>query len=640
MTKKTVAFLLAAACLVCMLASCHDGKIDGDTIKGAEIQVYMSEMIYDFDPATVYNNDSALQILSLMYDTLFTLNKNGKVEKSLAKSYEFTTDTVTEEYKMIITLREGTSWSDGTYVSAQDVVYAWKRILDPEFNCEAACLLYDVKNAQEAKLGNTSIDSVGVYASDELRVEITFVSPDVDTERFLLNLTSVALAPLRENVISRNGDWAKKSSTIVCSGPFMLRRSNYGFDTSGKADNAYREIVLERNPYYRRTAESKYLDKSVTPYRILFNYYEDSSQVMTEFNSGNIFYVGNVPLASRSEYKDKATVEDLMSTHAYYFNENADVAVKGGKTEKLFADKNVRLALSAAIDRAAIAEQIVFAKPATGFVPYKVYDTTKKTSFREVGGSLISTGADLAAAQNYIAASGKTPSDYTFAISVRSDDEVDLAIANIVCESWKSLGFNVSVNVVKPTINDDEAQGAVATDIYDDNFLEYFMNGTKTVTDKDGNTTTVAAYEVIAVDIAAYSPDAFSVLAPFATRFSGQGQDMSSSSDYITPEHKTGYISEEYNAKIEAAYAEKDAAKRAALLHEAETVLVADMPVMPVVFNQTAYLASKDLSGIKTNYYGVNVFTKVKQKHYTDYIVTVADSGAEEKPSDEDAAAE
>ena len=140
--------------------------------------------------------------------------------------------------KMNITLRSGNSWSDGIYVSAEDCIYAWKRVLDPEFNSEACCLLYDILNAREAKQGDCSIDDVGIYAIDELVLQITFVG-DIDYNAFLLNLTSIALAPLRERIVEKNGDWAKKPATTVNSGPFMIRRVNYGFDTANTPDPSY-----------------------------------------------------------------------------------------------------------------------------------------------------------------------------------------------------------------------------------------------------------------------------------------------------------------------------------------------------------------------------------------------------------------
>lgn len=610
MTKRIIALILVAVCLCCSLISCHDSNIDGEIVKGAQIKMYLSEMVYDLDPAFALNNDAATQVCGLIFDTLFILDENGDVVESLAEDYTIKRDEKNNEYTMHIDLHEDNYWSDGTYVSAEDVVYAWKRILDPEFNSEAACLLYDIKNAREAKAGDVSIDSVGISA-DNMTVIIEFVG-DIDYDRFLRNLTSVALAPLREDVVKKNADWAKKTATIVCSGPFKIRTLNYGFLGVGESatiDESYKELILERNIYFRRAKDEKYIDTSVTPYQLIVDYSLTKEQQLEKFASGEIFYVGDIALSKRAEYVNTATITDLMSTHSYYLNQNAEIAKAGGTTEKLFANKEVRLALSKAIDRSAIAQAIVFAKAADAIVPYGVFNNDKSDElFRAIGGSIISTGADAAAAQSHIAASGISPSDYTFSITVRPDDEVELKIAEMVCEAWKGLGFNVSVVPAKNTINDDKHLGIINRDIYDEAITENFYSGN---------------YEVIAVDLQAFSPDAFSVLAPFATGFSGQGQDMSAA-EYIDVPHKTGYANADYNALIEQISKEADGAKRAELLHQAETMLLGDMPVIPIVFNQKAHLISEDLSKVEYTYYGYCIFTKTKQKDYMNYIETAA----------------
>ena len=45
-----------------------------------------------------------------------------------------------------------------------------------------------------------------------------------------------------------------------------------------------------------------------------------------------------------------------------------------------------------------------------------------------------------------------------------------------------------------------------------------------------------------------------------------------------------------------------------------------NMPVIPIIFNQSAKMISKDLSAYKTSYYGVESFTNVKLKDYENYI--------------------
>ena len=81
----------------------------------------------------------------------------------------------------------------------------------------------------------------------------------------------------------------------------------------------------------------------------------------------------------------------------------------------------------------------------------------------------------------------------------------------------------------------------------------------------------------------------------------------------------TCYNSERFNEKIAAAHKEQERSKKAALLHEAEQILMEDMPVIPIIFNQYATLTSKDLTKITYTWYGQAVFTKAKLKNYLLY---------------------
>ena len=49
-------------------------------------------------------------------------------------------------------------------------------------------------------------------------------------------------------------------------------------------------------------------------------------------------------------------------------------------------------------------------------------------------------------------------------------------------------------------------------------------------------------------------------------------------------------------------------------------MLIDEMAVIPVMFNQSATLTSKDLSKVKTTYYCTTIFTKTKLKDYELYV--------------------
>ena len=597
--KRTIALLLCILMLLFAFAGCSNENKDEDM--GAHIKMYLTAPVYNFDPAYAYDNESALRVVSLLYDNLFVISDKGKVEKSLVKSYSIDK----KENTMLITLRDDSYWSDGVKVSANDVVFSWQRILDSSRSFAAAVLLYDVKNAKACKEGNvSSIDDVGVEALNDKEIRITF-EEGVNYDNFIRNLASYALAPLRSDILTRTSveyDWAKSATALVCSGPYRLRSVSYKAEDAG--------ITLERNAYYRRDFMNDKPDKAVKPYRLIIDYTMTDEEILKAYNEGQIFYISDIPLSLRSLYtlegweeEMNAEINDSLSTHSYIFNENA--VING---EKLFANKEVRNALSLAIDRTAIANAIVFAEAANGLVPNGVYNSDSyKDTFRENDSKGIALSANIEAAQKKLSDAKIVASKYSFSISVAAYDDVHLKIAQEVQKAWNSLGFNVSINAIDVIDNTDTAvsTGATITGIKDDIFMENLYAG---------------KYEVAAIDYTALSVDAFSVLAPFAKGYTGGASVLPNSTEFNVAVHSSGYNNSAYDKKISDAYKEKDLYKRAVLLHQAEDILMEDMPIVPIVFNKTVILKSKELSKVKYTYYQTPIFTSAKLKNYEDYI--------------------
>ena len=699
MLKKIIALLLCLLMMIPVLSAC--AKRD-ENDQGPMITMYLADEIYNFDPAYAYYNSSTLNIVSLMFETLFKLDSNGIVQPALVDTYEYIENPDKNEYKMVIELKE-TYWSNRDPITADNVVYTWKRLLDVENSFEAASLLFDIKNARAVKEGDISIDDLGVEANTSSILTIFFEGA-IDVDAFLLNLTSVATAPLPESYIEKDADWAKKGATMICSGPFKLTKTRYVYVSSEDYDSeidpsspegvnlidyvyddyaldefgkqlepdAYNfakrlsYFVLERNTYYYRDPEEDKIDKSVTPHRLLINCMMSAKELEAEFRNNHIFYIGNIPCSLRTNANStiamNAKVSDSMSTFSLYLNQ--DAVING---EKLFANKDVRQALSLAIDRTEIAEALVYAKAATGLVPNGVFEsgasqkkllffTDKAEMFRDhANNDMIAATADMKEAKSLLSKAGIDPSLYSFSVNVAHYDEANIIATEMIVKAWCKLGFNVTINMVKPIENNDilkaiaKDDNNVMTDICDDLFIE---------------TLTRETYQVIAFDYTAFSPDAYSVLSSFAKSFSGMSLDMK---NYILQPHRTGYDSEEYNNLMEAIYyvpyfanldretsssflgiydskeefqAVYDAVKaiydangitpsnevtdwreqKAALLHKAEELLLTDMPVIPVLFNQHAStFDEKTLKDVSSDYYVPDLFSEATLKDYLDY---------------------
>ena len=458
---------------------------------------------------------------------------------------------------MQITIKN-TKWSDGRVVAADDVVYAWKRILDPEFTCSAAALLFDIKNARDVKHGDNSIDDLGVAAIDDTVIEVQF-EEKIDYDLFLENLACLALVPLREDIVTRYESFGTSTTSLCTNGPFAIKGLEEG-----------ESLMLERNVYYYRDTDNDDPDdKYVLPYRLMINFAANEEENTTAYENGEIFYLGEIGLSKRADYADDAKVTDLLSTHSYIMNTSKSV----------FSDAATRVALSNALDRNAIASLVTFATPATGLIPGTVYDKEVGDSFRENGGDLISASASSGSGSG------------SFTLTVRNN-AVDVAIAEYSKGVWEAMGFSVTIEALSAS-----------------EYKEVYESGD---------------YDMIAVDYQCPSTDAFGALAVFAPAFSGNGIDIQNDNyDYVP--YIPGYNNEAYNELIESAFLEKDRAARSQYLHDAEALLMQDMPIIPVVFNQDAYVYNSNvLSGIKDYYYGYRNFNRLNMKNWRDYEETTA----------------
>ncbi len=620
--KKILALCLAIATL-CSVAltfsSC--GTPDDD---GPEFNTYYCGELYDFDPAKAYFSEASMNVLNLLYQPLFVLKDNGKVENGLADGYRIVEDEEKNLYQMVITLGDSYWSADGELVTGDDVVFAWKRIIACDFQSPAAPLLYDIKNAVAVKQGDVSIDDFGVVA-DMQEVTITFEGK-IDYDAFLRNLTSIALVPLRESAVSLRPDyWAKHIAYITTNGPFTVRTLN--FDTG--------EFTLARNKYYQREREStEYVGKYVKPNmittnwidaktynpggitgwtpefrleRIKDNYDEYIADVFAKFTEKQIeaieetvFFIGDIPVDKRAEFASDAVVSDASSTYSYLFN-----------TENpLFADARVRQALSLAIDRNALAELLVFGEAATGLITPSTWEGDTTDSFRK--NDLLATSANLTEAKALLKDAGVTGGSFTITYHYSSRDE---AVANYIKDVWEDLGFDVEI---------EEVTFQYIEGTYDDIKVEEQKLREPELYTKYLN----RDFDVIAMDYQMFSKDAFVPLAAFTSDMNGNGikfipldeKDPDSVTTFEVYKHNTGFTSDAYDTLMDKALAEKDVTKKSTYLHQAEELLLEEMPVMPLIFNQTYYVKSDELSGVSTNTYGYHDFTEATIKDYPKYF--------------------
>lgn len=577
--RKILSLLLCFIMVAGIITGCA-ARDDSD--KGAIIPVYLSTEIFNFDPAFALHDEAGVKILGLLYEGLTRINDKGKMENALMKSYKWYEDEKEDYYMLQIELRHS-AWSDGRLISADDVVFAWKRLLEPEFASEAASMLYEIKNARAVKSGDMTIDDLGLYAVDLTVLEVEFETK-IDYMLFLENCANLALVPLREDKVVKLKDWGSNPSTMVTCGPFYLKSYKAGISCE-----------LERNVYYYRNIDKEdSIFKYITPYRFVIDFTMDEAAQLKAYEEGNIFLLGELPLSQRTANEKNIKTKNMLSTHTYVFN----------TTKAPFNKTEVRQALSLAIDRNEIVRIVTYAETATGIITDGVNQDSKGTSFRKTVGDLISASADMAKAKSLLG--GATGS---FAITIRPN-AVDRAVADYIAGVWGQLGFTVSIN-------------ELTTEYYIENEYDQWEDLFETAY-RAGN------FDVIAIDMNMVSTDVFPNLAMFSKPFSGGALDLAGKNfDYVP--HVSGYASDAYDALMEEIFAIKVRADRASKLQEAERMLVNDMPVMPLFVYKDAYLISGELSNVGISGYGYKILNKTKLKNYLDYQTTVVTEAAEDE---------
>ena len=575
--KRIVSLLLTLVMLfgaLTALTSCGAPKNDG-----AEINIYLGSQVFDFDPSDYYVSSGAEQILGLIYEPLFTLNKNGKIKCAAADKYEIDK----EERKIVITLRES-YWSDNIKVKAADFVYAWcERIINPQNANPAAALFLDIEGVREAMNGDGSIYDISIKATEMDQITITYCE-GADYKRILKNLASVATSPVRQDIAeTANNYWSKY--TAVTNGAFKIK--SYDKDEG--------TFELTRNLGYHQDPFTKDYDNQVRPGMLYGEFAFPGSDISVSYQDIEnkvTFVMADASLAERAEYEKKAKTADHTSTYTYVFNTN----------HPLFADANVRRALSAVIDREAIVNAITFGKAADGFIP----DVS--------GGSeedLISTGANKAKAEQYLAAADQNVvnANKKFTLTIDSDEE-SKKIAEIVKASWESLGFTVTVKVA------ESVENVVADGTIHDSGIQYLIKNA-TYGDVD--------FDVIAVDWQTYCLDAMPALASLTSNLNGMGIEYKNDVALTDPSYATarknvaGWTDKTYDELVAAALACEDKKERKEKLEAAEAYLVEQMPVCPLVFNQNFVFTGSKISKVKFNGLGNLNLTNAKLSSYTKY---------------------
>jgi peptide/nickel transport system substrate-binding protein len=347
------------------------------------------------DPSQAQDDRSIFTVLQ-MYDRLVKLAPDGKsVEPELATSWKFSNGGKTATFQ----LRSGVRFSDGSPMTAADVVGSLKREANPKQPW--AFLFSPVK----------SIKPVGASA-----VAITSSQPFAP---LLSALSTFAASIYSAKAFAQYGQ-AKFGTHPLGTGAFKLD----GWDKGS-------QLNLSRNTNYWQKGKP-YLDK------LVFKVVGDDNARVLQLQSKTVDVVDSVPPNQVSPLGSQGDHVETVKGSAVTWMILNTTAAKGP-----FADKNVRCAVAWAVDRATIAKTAYFgtATPAKSLVPASTlyYD-----------GNQSPIGFSLDKAKAFLAKSTQ-PKGFSFAVDVDSGDSPAVTSLEVVASSLKPLGIDMKINRLEAT---------------------------------------------------------------------------------------------------------------------------------------------------------------------------------------------
>lgn len=531
---KKARFLTVALAVVLagsVLAGCSNKSSAGGKKVEQVIRYNLGADPKTIDPGLNSSVEGGTVIANAFEGLLDTDSKDQPVA-GVAEKWEISSDGL----KYTFHLRKDAKWSDGKAVTAGDFEYAWKRALDPNTASEYAYQLYYLKNGEAFNMSadpkatkKATADQVGVKAVDDATLEVTLENP---TPYFLSLMSFPTYMPLRKDVVEKDPKgWATKPETYVSNGAFKMKE--------WKPKDS---ITFVKNDNYWDKGKVK-LDTLV--YKLI----DQETSYMSAFKSGQLDFIEAPPSQEIPNLvkEGTATISPYLGTYYYSFNVSDNAEKVNKDVAKVLKDVKVRKALTLAIDRKEIVESVTKGgqRPATSFVPRGIAeaagkDFKQKDYFKET--------ADVEQAKKLLADAGYPDGKGFPTIEIlynngQGHQDIAQAVQDML---KKNLGISVTLRSVERKVQ------LTATNSHD---YQIARNGW----------------------IADYA-DPMTFLDIWVT---GGGNNVA------------GYSNPEYDKLITAAKSETDAVKRMTELHQAEDILMNDMPIMPI-YEYTNVVCIKD----------------------------------------------
>lgn len=146
---------------------------------------------------------------------LTTENPDGHPIPGMAENWEASADGLTWRFK----LRDAV-WSDGAPLTAEDFLFAWRRVLNPKQAASYAYFPYILKNAEPINAGKLPGSALGATAVDARTLEVQLEHP---APYLLEMLMHASMMPLPRHVVEAKGKVWTQPGNYVGNGAFVLK---------------------------------------------------------------------------------------------------------------------------------------------------------------------------------------------------------------------------------------------------------------------------------------------------------------------------------------------------------------------------------------------------------------------------------
>jgi oligopeptide transport system substrate-binding protein len=488
----------------------------------------------DSDPETLdpqkTQTTAEAHLLRDLFEGLVIHNAKGEVVAGVAEKWDISADGKTYTF----TLRQNAKWSNGDPVVAGDFVYSLRRIMTPATGAKYANILYPILNAEKINKSKDGAkpEDLGVSAPNATTLEIKLERP---TAYFLELLTHTTGIPVHPASVEKHGKDFVKVENWVSNGAYKLKENT---------PNA--QIVVVKNPNFHAAA-------SVRIDEVRFYPRSDLAAAARQFQAGELQFTTDIPGDQVKFLKEKLGSQVSIAPYlgTYYLTINTSKAP--------FNDANVRMALSLAIDREFIADQVWAGTmvPAYGFVPPGISNYVAKPVELEFKSASPIDREDKAKA--LLKEAGFGPGK-PLKVQIRfNQTDNNKATVVAIADQWKAVG--------------------IETEFISTDGKTHFAHL------REGGDFDVAR----AGWIADYSD---------AQNFLFLGLSDNKGMNYAK------YKNPKFDELVKKSDNETDLKKRAEIMAEAEKVWMADQPVIPLMFYSTKNLVSSRLKGFTPNLRG------------------------------------